>query len=377
MNPKMKICIITTVHDYFDNRIFYKQAKAFVNNGYDITLIAPGDIDQVVEGVKIAAMKKATNRLTRILLLGIITYRKATAQDCSIFHFHDPEFIPFALLLKLKNKTVVYDVHEDVPSQILSKGWIWSPFRRSTSKIVKLFEKWAAKYFDAVVTATPVIASKFDQNSTKVAVIQNYPRVELSLNTSHGDYNKRPYNAAYIGSISVIRGIKEMVEAIGLVSESFEPRLLLGGRFEPHSIISEMENVNGWSRVDFLGWLNREQVSSVLEKVRMGLVIFHPAPNHIQAQPNKLFEYMAAGIPVVASKFPLWQEVVEGNGCGLTVDPYDIEAIAKSIQYLFEHPEEAFAMGQRGRDAVIGKYNWAVEEDKLLKFYQNFLADQQ
>ncbi|MBD3768073.1 MAG: glycosyltransferase, partial [Gammaproteobacteria bacterium] len=100
-----------------------------------------------------------------------------------------------------------------------------------------------------------------------------------------------------------------------------------------------------------------------------GLVTFLPAPNHIDAQPNKMFEYMSAGLPIITSIFPLWREIVEGNQCGLCVDPLDPQAIGEAIQYLIDNPVEAEQMGKNGRQAVEQKYNWTIEEQKLLDLY--------
>ncbi|MFA7567584.1 MAG: glycosyltransferase, partial [Alkalispirochaeta sp.] len=124
-----------------------------------------------------------------------------------------------------------------------------------------------------------------------------------------------------------------------------------------------------WKHVDFHGWLDRLGVRAILEQSTAGLVTFHPLPNHTDAQPNKMFEYMAAGIPVIASNFPLWREIIEGNQCGICVDPLNPEEIAKAIDYLVTHPQEAAELGQNGRQAVEKKYNWHQEEVKLLQLY--------
>ena len=104
-------------------------------------------------------------------------------------------------------------------------------------------------------------------------------------------------------------------------------------------------------------------------------VLFHPAKNHVDACPNKLFEYMTARIPVIASDFPQWREMIEGVGCGLVVNPLVPIAIAEAIRWLLTHSEQAEAMGQRGRDAVLSSYRWECEADKLLGIYQTWSAE--
>jgi len=111
-----------------------------------------------------------------------------------------------------------------------------------------------------------------------------------------------------------------------------------------------------------------------LDKLRVGLVLFYPEPNQINSQPNKLFEYMSAEIPIVASNFPLWKEIVEGNQCGICVDPLNPEEIARAIEYLITHPDEAQRMGENGRKAVIEKYNWESESKKLIELYRKILS---
>ena len=131
----------------------------------------------------------------------------------------------------------------------------------------------------------------------------------------------------------------------------------------------------GWQNVNEYGFLDRLGVRNILARSAAGVVTFYPLPNHVDAQPNKMFEYMSAGIPVIASHFPLWREIIEDNQCGLLVDPLNPEAIANAIDYLINNPQEARSMGQNGRRAVEEKYNWTIEQQKLLEFYQRILSE--
>src|SRR5690606_31066433 len=110
----------------------------------------------------------------------------------------------------------------------------------------------------------------------------------------------------------------------------------------------QLEARPGWRHVRFLGWQPRTVLPGLMHDVRAGLVLFHPEPNHIEAMPNKMFEYMSAGLPVIASDFPLWREIIEGAQCGLLVDPMNPDAIADAMRWIDAHPEEAAEMGRNG-----------------------------
>jgi glycosyltransferase involved in cell wall biosynthesis len=166
-----------------------------------------------------------------------------------------------------------------------------------------------------------------------------------------------------------MRGARELVAAMALVSEP-QARLVIAGEIRPPELEAEFRSAPGWERVDFLGWLPRRDVAALLREARVGVLTFLPVAGHEDALPNKLFEYMAAGIPVVASYFPLWQRIIEEAGCGIAVDPRDSTAIAAAIDRLLAHGREATDMGERGRLAFQSTYSWDGEAAKLLALYE-------
>lgn len=368
-----KICHLTSVHPSFDIRIFHKECKTLSQAGHQVVLIAPHDREEEVEGVRIRALPKAKNRLERMTQTQLQLYKEARMQDADIFHFHDLELLPVGLFLKLRGKRVIYDVHEDYSQALLSREWIPPWLRRLVAQMVACGEWLAAKFLDGVVAATPHIARRFP--TIKTITVQNFPFLGQSSRNPAIPYQQREKIVAYVGVVSALRGAKEMVEAMMLLPQRLNARLRIAGIFSPVGLENEARRLPGWGRVDFLGWQRHEESMAMLGEARMGLVLFHPVPNHTEAQPNKLFEYMSVGIPVIASDFPLWREVIQGEECGLLVNPLDPKEIAEAIRWVLEHGTEAEVMGKRGQKAIRECYSWEGEAPKLLAFYKNILQN--
>ncbi|MDI6880395.1 MAG: glycosyltransferase family 4 protein [Desulfitobacteriaceae bacterium] len=373
MRVHSKVCVLSTVHPALDDRIFYRQAMALVKAKYDVVLIAQYKVNEVFNGVKIVALPKPRNRLSRIFILTWRAFCLAIRQRADIYHFHDPELLPIGVLLKLFTRSkVIYDVHEDVPQQILTKHWIPTPLRHPLAMVFNIVEKLLARAMDAVVVATEGIAAKF--RGFNPTVVHNYPDIHILPNPSSAPRDKKENVLVYVGGISRLRGALEMVRALEYLDHIDNLHLDLIGRFEHPGLEQELQVMQGYRRVRFLGWLQPTEVYKHLRKADIGLVCLHPEPRYVVSWPVKLFEYMAAGLPVVASNFPLWKEIVEGNQCGITVDPLNPKAIAQAIEYLLTHPEEARRMGENGRRAVLEKYNWDKEVDKLLAIYRELIT---
>ncbi len=344
---------------------------SLARRGYQVTqIVADGKGDSICDGVQILDVGASKGRLDRIRNAPRRVLDKAASLNADLYHLHDPELIPVGLKLKRLGKCVVFDFHEDVPKQLLGKPYLNKAALWCLSKSFAMFEFYACKRSDGVIAATPFICDKFLVIHPNTVDINNFPMLgELATDVEWG--NKQA-EVCYVGGIAKIRGIAEVCQAISLVQTN--ARLNLCGGFSEPGVEQSVKAMPGWERVNEFGFLGRSGVRDVLSRSVAGLVTFHPLPNHIDAQPNKMFEYMSAGIPVIASNFPLWREIIQGNDCGLLVDPLDPAAIADAIDYLVSNPAEAQRMGANGRRAVNERYNWDIEEQKLFAFYERTLS---
>jgi glycosyltransferase involved in cell wall biosynthesis len=362
-----RVAHLTSSHSTSDVRIWLKECRTLASAGLDVTIVGPGQSSGKIDGVEIRTVPHAGGRLRRMTVTVWRVFIGALRSGATICHFHDPELLPVGLVLKLLRRRVVYDVHEDLPATVVDKAWIGSYLRPGVARLAAGLEFTSRLYIDAFVAATPHIARRFPRGKTYI--VQNFPLGEELASSSDQAYSQRSLRIAYVGGMAAIRGIKELVQAIDLV-ETSAVRLVLIGEFEESALERRCREESGWRKVVYLGWRSRAEVAKALGEVRAGLVAYHPAANHIAAQPNKLFEYMAAGIPVIASDFPLWRRIIEGAGCGLLVDPQDPRAIAAAIQWVLDNPLEAEQMGRRGRVAVVEEYNWERESRQLLALYE-------
>jgi glycosyltransferase involved in cell wall biosynthesis len=365
-----RVVHLTSAHDSNDVRIFAKQCRTLAVAGYEVHLVAPGTREEWVDGVRVHPVRPSgASRLKRMTRTVMAVYRVGRGLDADAYHLHDPELWPIAPLLRRGGKSVIYDSHEHLPEQILTKPWIPRLLRRPVALVVDAGERLAARFVSAVVTVEPYVKDRFAATAPRTVTVGNFPILE-EFPSPEGDWSSKEQAVCYVGGVTKIRAGREMVQAIGRTEAS----LLLAGWFNPPELEEELSREPGWEQVEFLGQVPREQVAEMMSRARAGLLVFHDAPHHVAANPTKMFEYMSAGIPVIASHFPAWTSFVQEHGCGLSVDPASPAAIAEAIEWILDHPDDARRMGEDGRRAVERFYTWEADRATLLGLYEELVG---
>lgn len=364
----VKICHLSTVHQRRDVRIVYKECASLAQSGYNVHLIiADGLPDEQFLGIKIHGSHKYPNRFLRVLLSPLRVLLKALPLRAEVYHFHDMELLPAGLVLRALGRKVIYDVHDNLPKQIMGKHYVPKPLRHLLASGVNLLESSLSRGMSAIVTADSNKETRFRHYHRLVRTVHNYPLLgELSL-LKEGQ--RDPRGICYIGGITRIRGIFQLLDAM----RNLNVKLILAGAFEPPNLDLACSRHPSWAKVIYKSYLDREGVADVLSTASIGMVTLLPNDNYLDSLPIKMFEYMSAALPVVASDFPDWRAIVERYGCGLCVDPTQPDEIARAIETLLADPVRARQMGERGREGILRDLNWESQANLLIGLYKEVL----
>lgn len=368
----LRICHITTAHPRYDVRIYHKYAKSLTERGFGITLcVADGLGNELKKAVKFIDIGKPSNRFSRFLFSPYKMFKEVKKIKADIYHFHDPEFLFAALFLKIYGRRLIYDVHEDVPRSLKGRDWLPKWILRIIAFFFEQLENFIAGRLTGIITATPYICNRFLKINKNVIDINNYP-IREEFNRDSVPFENRN-DICYTGSITEIRGIRKLMDALLLCQTDI--KLHLAGEFADPVFKKEILNHKAKDKLIYYGLVDRDKLNCIYNQCFAGIVTFLPYENHIHAQPNKIFEYMSAGIPVIGSDFKLWKEIIEKYQAGTCVNPEKSESIANVINNYVEDKQLAKSQGANGEEIVKEIFNWEKEKQKLLYFYSKILND--
>jgi glycosyltransferase involved in cell wall biosynthesis len=372
MSAPLVICAhVTTVHRGRDVRIFRKEARTLASSGFEVVLIHPEGEIASEDGVRFSGLALDGGRLRRFALGGFLAYRRARALKARVFHFHDPELIPWALLWRLMGGISLYDVHEDVPKAVHRKAWIPSPVRGPISWSMRILERFAARGCNAVVAATEPIAARFP--SSRTVVVRNYPENLEDFSRAARPWSSRRNAVMYAGTLTRDRGLHRMLDAIQRVDPALNAQLVLAGPLRGERLVDSAGRELPPHLLRFEGHVSRERVVELSGEVRVGLHVVEPLQAYQESLPIKIFEYMAAGVPCVVSDFPAWRSMIERHRCGVTVNPLSVDEIAEAISALLREGTRAEQLGRNGALSAAANYDWKTEGDVLVTLYRRLV----
>jgi len=359
---------VTSVHPWSDTRIFYRMCKGLARRGWEVHLVAPRDESAVVDSVHIEAIRAPRARVLRALVGGFRAVSKARSLAGDLYQLHDPELLLWAWYLRRTGKPTIYDMHEYVAGAIATRDWIPGFCRRTLRAAWSAVERLLLNNVPVVFAETSY--SLHYRWTRNFAIVLNLPDVQslLEIEANPGSSNR----VVYIGSMTPARGSLTMLEAmIILRARGCEVELdLVGSASQEH--LQELERFvaeRKLENVHFHGYQRPADAWRIAKGATAGLAVLDAVPNYVESYPTKMFEYMALGIPVVASNFPLYKSVVEASDCGLCVPPNDPDSLADAIEVLLADAGRAERLGKNGRAAVLRSYCWEPELDKLEALY--------
>lgn len=338
---------------------------------YDVTLIAIHPKAELKEGIRILPFKRYHKRKFRIAFGWLIMFFKAIRANARIYHLHDPELIPCGLLLKLAGKKVILDIHENIAEDIFDKPWIRR--QKMAYRIFSFFERLACRYF-SILLAEVSYEKRYSRLNAHYTSVQNFcdtgffePMAKTTY--AHG------LNLYYIGIILENRGIMQIAEAIKLLAdEGYTAHFHCVGELYSDlerklKALPYYESISG--QLHFYGRMPLEKGYAMANQMDMGLCIIWPMKNSRESYPTKLFEYMCCGLPIITSDFDLYRKAVEGNNCGICVDPLKASELKNAVLSIHRDVKKSELMAENGKKAVREKYDWKSQIPILSKVYED------
>jgi glycosyltransferase involved in cell wall biosynthesis len=366
-----KVCHISSVHSRYDTRIFYKECTSLQKAGYKVVLlVADGKKAELVEDIEIESIQKIHSRIIRLLISPWLLIFKAVKTKANVYHIHDPELLLTGIVLKLLfKKKLIFDIHENIEQQLLTKFWLPAIFRTPFAVFYRSLIPLICKQFH-LIFAEQSYVKDYIKYKPKYEVVLNKPLISKLLRFRKINRNKE--QIFYVGQISEERGFDVLLNVIEELDKNIpDLKYHLIGEIEltkeNKARYERKTNVHLYGK---LSWLEAYEIS---QDCGIGLSILKPIGNFLNSYSTKIFEYMVILMPFVVSDFELYAETVKLPETGLLVDPLNVSDISEKILKLIKN-EQKYSEIQSHQKEFIKTFNWDQEERKLLSFYEKIIS---
>lgn len=374
------IYIVSSSHLANDIRVFQKEALSIQKlDNKELFYLVPHHKTERIEGVQIIPVSLNRAKYQRLILNPFLIFFKLLFKKVDVIHFHDPELMPFILILnwlKPKLKTI-YDIHEDLEGLVRNRNWI--PLKKENRNfiagIAARYEKFFVKRFSSIIAADHVIAERCKTVNANTIVIENFPKKEEYIHNERLQAPTDYIKISSFGGLSNARCIETIVKAIEILYEKHKIKCVVGGGIASQDLFESLKKSSAWSSIEYLGKVSRTQMANEICTSHVSFVMFSDSPNHYQIRSNRFYETLSFGVPVICSDFPEWKAFMNENNCGFACNPNDAKQVADCIQQILLTPSLRQTLGDNGRNIVLNKYNWEIEEKKLINLYNKLLNE--
>lgn len=395
-HPRPAVCLLTSGHDPYDDRIFYKEALSLRKAGFAVTIIAPtASCDEASEGILIRRLRMSRtighSRLRVIERVGRFIWA-GMGHRAQVYHCHEWDAVIAGYVIRfLKRWTygqrvkVVNEIRDSFPG-------VW-PSGERRSRLTSL-KTSLCTFLDKVVNCRADYVIAVEEPKADRCVAFGFPRERTMPVENYAPLELFPFNPkrfdrdnlvlGYAGSVSAQRGIYVLAQASAEIGRRTgrRPKFLLLGHFRSaaeHKAFVEFCRRDAKLFDLEMEWVPHPEVGKRLSEADICFALFYDSPRYEwvlsgKAGPLKLYEYMACGKPVIAVDYRALKETIQREDCGLIVPARGgVAEVVKAIEHYLLNPEEMLRHGKNGRQAVERQYNWSEGEKKLLCVYHKLL----
>ena len=373
------IAIVTSIHPDFDARI-WKHAKSMAAAGWRVELIAPWTrrSEEFPPGITLHPFERVSSRPRRPVLvpLRIASRLRPVLHGVDVVHFHDLDILPWMSAVSLV-KPVVYDVHEDYPEEMMIREWVPGLLRRPLALGIGIGQRLFARPIRNVVLTQPELEPEFAGDRFRRLYIYNYASLELTKGWKD-DYLSRPPTVLFIGSQHVNNGTDLLIDIAARVRKVRpQVRFLASDRFANPELraaaVARMEQL-GADNMELIANVRPHELMSVLNRATVAISPNLRVKQQIRGAHNKIYEFMAGGLPQVLSDLPKQVEVVGGSDAGIMARPEDPDSFVSAIVSLVDDPALGHRLGMNGQRAFRERYSWESQMPALIGMYEDIIA---
>ncbi|MCE9614318.1 MAG: glycosyltransferase [Lentisphaerae bacterium] len=380
ISPAIRVAIVTSIHPDFDSRI-WKHATSLAAAGLTVHLICPWQVPTGTSrnGVVLHTFPRIARRLARPLLvpLRVGALLAPLLGKVDLVHFHDLDLLPFMAVLAARTPCV-YDVHENYAEEMLVKAWLPTPLRRPCRALVQTLHRILPRAIGHIVFVVPEQSREFPPDRFHTLQVCNYASLSLVEN-ARDNYEDRPDTVIFTGAHYKENGSLLLLDVAQLLEQRGSPlRFRVTDRFVSTAFRRHFEEEisrRRLTRVEIIPSVPSDRIMSLLNEATIGISPNLRVRKQELAIPTKLFEYLAAGLPVVASDLPFARNLLSNTPApiGLLAPPEQPAAFADALQTLSLDRARARQMGRAGQSLFRERYTWESQMPGLLRFYETML----